>query len=187
MTDLVPTEDQKINWSISAALREGRFDDARELLLRHPQKRQNTGLMHRWCFSNAQNGRLRTVTFLLTEYGLDINHEEPINKNEPDTMLQQAVHSGNHDLVEWLLKNGANPNVGRPIIGAINIRNDGSEADAVSMIRLLAEYGCDLNRHYPLMGDENDTFTALDWAGSNTLAFDVLRTLGAKSTDELPK
>jgi hypothetical protein len=181
----MPTDEQKINWAINGALREGRIDDARSLLNSNPQKRSDDGFIYRSLFSCAMNGNISASEFLLDELGCDVNHEMPINSRESDTVLQQAVRSGNHALVELLLKRGANANIGRPLIGAINIKNRGTEADAISMIRLLCKYGCDVNQSYELMGDKDALFTALDWAGADGPIGETLRELGAKTSDEL--
>ena len=55
------------------------------------------------------------------EYGLDINYYDIVDNsfgfNGSATMLHIAVYMRNEELIEYLLKNGADPNINLPIIG----------------------------------------------------------------------
>ena len=70
-------------------------------------------------------------------------------------------------LVKALLDRGADPNVSRPLISAINPRR-GDDAASLELVRLLVEVGrADVAREYDRFGNKDDTFTALEFAEMN--------------------
>jgi ankyrin repeat protein len=76
--------------------------------------------------------------------------------------LEIAVSNDRIDVVEWLLARKADPNIGRPIVAAIN--HEKSADTQLALLTLLLNAGADVNRTFPLFGDESKRFTVLDWA-----------------------
>ena len=115
----------------------------------------------------------------LLRLGLKINsHTKPSRT----TAVSKAVNNRDRPSVEFLLSNGADPNIDRTIIGALNLR---PEETAIEYATLLIEHGCDLNRVFELYGDSNNCFTALDWADKNPKLSEFLRKHGAKTLKEV--
>ncbi|ELP32530.1 hypothetical protein RBSWK_03543 [Rhodopirellula baltica SWK14] len=76
--------------------------------------------------------------------------------------LEIAIDKDNLDAVAWLLANDANPNLGRPIVGAVN--HEKSPETQLELLRMLLDGGANVNQTFPLFGDEDNQFTVLDWA-----------------------
>lgn len=85
-------------------------------------------------------------------------------------------------ITEMLLARGANPNLDRPLIAAINLN---PVDDALTYVKLLVEHGCDLNRIYDLYGDMDNGFTALDWAKDKPAIAEFIRSKGGLTANEL--
>lgn len=125
----------------------------------------------------------------LAKYFISLGN--PINyavMPEADTALNTAIsfsrlQPGQHyELCEYLLSKGADPNIGRPIISAINHENSES---ALKFVRLLVEHGADVNAVYDSFRDQNKMFTALDWAGAHPNVMEYLKSKGAKPASEI--
>ena len=95
--------------------------------------------------------------------------------------LEIAVRKDRMDAIQWLLDQGADPNIGRAIVEAINHEKP-SELQ-IGMLTLLVDGGADINQTFPLFGDENDRFSVLDWAvlyDNSPELIEFLKVRGAK-------
>lgn len=95
--------------------------------------------------------------------------------------LEIAVNKERIDVMKWLLENGANPNLGRPIVGAIHYER--SPDVQLEMLTLLLDAGADINQTFDLFGNEDLRFTVLDWAETYEISAEVveyLKTRGAR-------
>jgi hypothetical protein len=115
----------------------------------------------------------------LIDQGFSVNPAYGYGEPMP---LEAASSANKKEFFELLLASGANPNIGRPIIGVLNIR---PESAAIEFVQLLIDHGCDLNRVFELYGDASNCFTALDWVESNPILYAFLRKHGAFSLDEV--
>ena len=113
----------------------------------------------------------------LVKAGCQVNASPDAN-SQP---LELAISKDKIEVVQWLLDRGADPNLGRPIVGAINHRKT---ADVqLALLELLLAAGCDINRSFDLFGDENQRFSVLDWAEMYSISqevIDFLKSNGAK-------
>ena len=94
--------------------------------------------------------------------------------------LEFAVSKDRIDANQWLLDHGADPNLGRPLIAAID--HDQSSAWPLAMLTLLLDVDADIHQAYPLFGDETKCVSVLDWARLYQISEDVngyLRSRGA--------
>ncbi len=64
--------------------------------------------------------------------------------------LEIAVSNDRIDVVKWLLGQGADPNIGRPIIAAVHYQK--SPTTQLALLALLLDSGADVNRTFPLFG-----------------------------------
>ena len=104
------------------------------------------------------------------------------------TVLNSAIgssrnkHGQYYEICKYLLENGADPNLARPMISAINHENSES---ALKFVRLLVEHGADVNAVYDSFRDQNKMFTALDWAGAHPNVMEYLKSKGAKPASDI--
>ena len=131
----------------------------------------------------SQGSQLEILEKLLAA-GCDPNS----GSKSPDntTPLAIAVGDDRIDAIEWLLENGADPNISRPIVGAINSRKPAEIQ--LRMLTLLIDSGAHLNKTFALYGNEVDRFTVLDWAIRYDISPEVitfLKNQGAKRCEEL--
>ena len=131
-----------------------------------------------WLNTAAKKGRIEMMATLL-DLGFNI---DALRLPEKSTALSTSIDFKHVDLALFLLSRGANPNLGRPLIGTI-------KCDIVDrrleLMRALVEHGADVNRRYDLYGNKDNQFTALDWAESQPEIAAYLREKGAKTTEEL--
>ena len=127
-----------------------------------------------WLHIAAHYGSIDMIRMLL-ELGLSVNKIDDKGGNTP---LMQTIGAGHIDAARFLLSHGADPNVDRTLIGAINRE---SEDLALEFVKLLVEYGADVNRVFPWFDSDDVTFTPLTWAVANekTAIADYLRSKGA--------
>lgn len=107
------------------------------------------------------------------------------------TALQIAIGRNCLERTELLLRAGACPNVGRPVLASMLTRF--SPERQIEFLQLMIAHQADLNRLYSLHGDTNKSFSALDFApnekvraflaNAGALAGDVLRARGYKSSN----
>lgn len=121
------------------------------------------------------------VAGMMLEMGADINHR----RFRTDTALSSAIGFAGPEMVEFLLRRGADPKIAsRPIIGAINRE---PEDLALRLVQLLVEYGADVNQEFDIFGDATKTFTALEWAHGKPSIIAYLKSKGAiERTKNLP-
>lgn len=131
-----------------------------------------------WIKGAASQGHIEVMALLLGK-GLDI---DALHGKEKGTALDQAISFDQDKMVEYLLARGANPNLSRPLIGAMSFRK--TPERQMKFVRLLVEHGADVNRLYDLYGSAENSFTALDWA-SDPAVNAYLRSKGAKTKQEL--
>lgn len=125
-----------------------------------------------WIGQAVDRGCSLDVLDRLLESGCDVNEQL---ESRP---IEIAVAKDRIDAVVWLLKNGADPNLGRPIIAAIN--HSKSPEIQLEMLELLLNAGANINKTFPLFGDEQNSFTVLDWAVSYGLAQKVIEYLQSR-------
>lgn len=103
-----------------------------------------------------------------------------VNEHLESRPIEIAINQDRIDVLEWLLQHGADPNLGRPIVGAINHRK--SPEVQLQMLELLLNGGANINKAFPLFGDEQNSFTVLDWAvlyGLSPKVVEYLKSRGA--------
>jgi ankyrin repeat protein len=175
-----PKADETIERSLFAALEAGDTDTVRELCTTHPWlikdhlwTRDDTWLQHAVRMKN-----LEMITLLL-DLGFNIDAVDRVLKS---TALSDALDDQEDSIVELLLARGANPNLGRAIIAAIN-RADHERR--MRYLKALVKAGVDVNQRFPLFGDRSKLFTALDWSQKRPEVASFLRSHGAKTAMEL--
>ena len=146
--------------------------------------RQNPWIIHHdqtwqtskpsWLRVPARKGDIATISKLL-ELGFSVN---ALNGKEESTALVSAVEGGHYQLAVYLLEQGADPNLSRPMISALSPRK--SPEIQLKFARLLLDHGCEINKVYPLYGDIAKGFTALDRA-SDPDVIALLRSMGAEN------
>ena len=105
----------------------------------------------------------------------------PTQSPDQSRPLGAAISKERVDLIEWILENGADPNLGRPLVSAL--QTDSPDLQ-IKILGILLNAGADINNSYALFGDETQRFTVLDWASADeTKVF--LKNRGAKRYSEL--
>jgi hypothetical protein len=104
---------------------------------------------------------------------------------EEGTPLINAIGAGKWEMARFLLGCGANPNLSRPFIAAINVE---PEESGLKFVKLLAEHGADVNRIFPWYGDDRISFSPLSWAEASgkTKIAAFLRSKGAVMPEKKP-
>lgn len=154
------TDRQKRRHLVSA-IRDANIDRINEIfvsgndVIAHPPDSLST-----WFGEAIRAGGNNVILNKLLTEGCDPNSRT----KSPDrtTPLEVAIGKQQISSVEWLLENGADPNIGRPIVRAIHYEIPPSKQ--ISILTLLLDSGAQLNMTFALYGDENDRFTVLDWA-----------------------
>ncbi|HEY7987226.1 MAG TPA: ankyrin repeat domain-containing protein [Methylophilaceae bacterium] len=85
--------------------------------------------------SATSQGQLPMVKFLV-EHGANINYQHPITKLTP---VATAAYDGNNELLEYLLKNGGNPNI--QMRGGISVLRVTRKEGRTATADLLVKYG----------------------------------------------
>lgn len=111
----------------------------------------------------------------MLDAGFDINI---LRLPERSTPLSTAIGFDQDEVVELLLRRGADVSIGRPLIGALNPRKTAERR--LRYVKLLVSHGVDVNQRYDLFGDPNKQFTALDWT-KDPAVIEYLRSRGAKT------
>ena len=121
----------------------------------------------------------RRVNFVhwMLENGFDSN-PSPIDTPP----LEFSFDKGDRSLVDILLSHGADPNFGRPMIAALNVKD---EDLALDFAKKLIAHGCKINTIYDLYGDEANGFTALDFASKRPVLADYLRSQGGLTVKDV--
>src|SRR5262245_15168608 len=163
------------------AVTEGDVNEVRRILAEHPEELTDyPGVASSWLHYAAREGKPTVIDAFLAA-GLDVNWGR---RNEGDTPLVDAVSKGELETARYLLSLGANPNLGRGLIGAIN-----AKSHSLELVKLLVEHGADVNRWWRF-GDEErgPIFNALSWATDNEREdiAQYLRSKGAVMPPEEP-
>ena len=107
------------------------------------QEFQKLCAQHSWLVADTLPGREESILeYVITkrrtgilkymlQNGFSAN---PKLKSTETTPLESAIDAGASDVVQLLISHGADPNLGRPIIGAINLR---SEENTLKYVKLL--------------------------------------------------
>ena len=178
------TDDQvAIGKQFFLAIERGQLDVCRDLCDRYPWLvtdhtwHEYKGFRPTWIKVPARSGNIAMMQLLL-DLGFNVN---ALSGKEQSSALVNAVSQGHYEMAELLLRNGANPNLDRPLISALNINSADTK---MAFVKLLVEQGCDVNRLYDLYGDASKGFTALDWTKDPEVVA-YLRSKGAKKATEL--
>jgi hypothetical protein len=135
------------------------------------------GFAPTWINVAVLSGNVEIVAALL-DFGFDVN---ALSGKEQSSALGIAISQNNYEMAAFLIRRGANPNLSRPLITALN--RDSTDLK-MAFVKLLVENGCDVNRLYDLYGDISKGFTALDWTKDPEVVA-YLRSKGAKTAKEL--
>lgn len=178
------TDEQiEIGKEFHGALRNGNAELCRELcskykwLVTDHNWQVRDGFAPTWLNVAVLSRDVATVKTLL-DLGFDVN---ALSGKEQSSALGVAIDKNHYEIAVCLLSRGANPNVSRPLIGALNRE---STENKMAFVKLLVEHGCDVNRLYDLYGDATKGFTALDWTKDPEVVA-YLRSKGAKKAAEL--
>lgn len=131
-----------------------------------------------WIGVAAREGRVEVMAALL-DLGFDIN---ALSLPERCTALGTAIGFKHWDLVRFMLDRGADPNLDRTTIRALNIKDS---ARRQQVLDWLLDAGVDVNQMFELYGDPDNLFTALDWVEEDPEMAAYLRSRGAKTASEL--
>lgn len=141
-----------------AAIKAGDADTVHELIRTHPDLLFERPFMgDSWLHTAADCTSIEVIDALL-DAGLDVN---VLRRGGEETPLSYAVSLGTLETTKHFLRRGANPNLDRQLIGAIN-----REDDSLSFVKLLVEHGVDVNQCWRFGEDEpsSPVFNALSWA-----------------------
>jgi hypothetical protein len=123
-----------------------------------------------WLGQAVKNDCSIAVLESLLAVGCDPNgYLKSPNESRP---LEIAVSNDRIEAIRWLLAHGADPNIGRPLVAAIN--HEKSPDLQLVMLRLLLDGGANINQTYQLFGDETKRFSVLDWALLYRVSDDVI-------------
>ena len=113
---------------------------------------------------------------VLVENGFEIN----LWKKGKLSLLGKAISKKMYDVADFLLQSGANPNLDRELIGALNVKDAELR---LKFVRLLLAHNVDVNERCQLY-DSDSYFTALDWTKDEKVR-KLLIAHGAKTSEEL--
>lgn len=146
--------------SIRDTIRSGNVEKVRAMLQEHPDLINPANPSLTWMEvaayseSVAAAGGLQMILMLI-DLGCDIN-ASGLTQLSP---LSSIVSEGNINVARCLLENGADPNLNRAVISAVN---DGKR-NSLELLKLLEQYGADLHRCFPL-GNTGKEINALSMA-----------------------
>ena len=172
--------DEAIERNLFSALEAGDTETVRGLCATHPWlikdhlwTRDDTWLQHVVRTKNME------MLSLLLDLGFNI---DAVDRALKSTALSKAISDQEDSMVALLLERGANPDLGRAIIAAINVA-DGLRR--MQYLDALVKAGVDVNQQFPLYGDQSKLFTALEWSHKIPKVAAFLRSHGAKTVAEL--
>ncbi len=159
------------------ALRNGEVDAVRRQLETEPSLK-TTFRSDLRVIADAFNHREAALPMfkVLIAHGFEIN----VWKKGGLSLLAQSISKKMYDVTEFLLQSGANPNLNREIITALNVKDGESR---LKFVRLLLKFNVDVNKRFQLY-DTGSYFTALDWTKDEAVR-KVLLARGAKTNAEL--
>jgi uncharacterized protein len=167
------------------AVDRGDADEVRRILAEHPEELMGMPPAgSSWLHYAAHLGHIHVMDVFF-KAGLDVNWARmDAGRMDPgDTPLVGALDYGQYETAKYLLSRGANPNLGRCLIAALN-----SETNSFEMVALLVENGVDVNQVWRF-GDEErgPLFNALSWAADRAEIAAYLRAHGALLPNGLPQ
>lgn len=151
--------------------------DAAALLKKHPELLHETSTYEDPWLVRAAYAGANEVCSLLLEMGADINE-----KGKDWFALERAIREGHLDTTKLLLRNGADPNLGRTLIRAFNTNQP---ANQIPLAKLLIEYGVDVNQAFEMFGNANNLRTALDFSSGDEAFATLIRAAGGLTYQEL--
>jgi ankyrin repeat protein len=154
-----------------SAVTDGDVSAARALLQKYPELKEVRPLSNTWLHVAAGCPSIEMIALFL-ELGFDVNCLDDVE----ETALAQAVADGQLEVAKFLIERGANPNIGRPLIAAIN-----QEDCPYAMVKLLVDNGININQVFHWFDDPDQPFTALSHAiaSDNGQIVKYLRSQGA--------
>ncbi len=170
----------KIGKRFNLAIEENKTKVVRELVQKHSWLVRD----YEW---NNRSTWMRTVGLVghvaMAETLLDLGFNiDALSLPEKSSALSLAIAFKHWDLVCFLLAKGANPNLGRAMVSAINCE---VPAKRLELVMLLVKHGADVNQVYDFMGDKDTVFTVLDWTEKSSDVYAYLKSVGAKPAFEL--
>jgi len=169
----------EIETKIANALSNRNFSVARLTLQENPPYFSSIVLDETWLMWVASKGELEFCKFLV-ESGCNVNARGTALFRD-STALNSAIDGGHIEVVRYLLEQGADPNMGRALFGAIGNK----QGNGLEICKLLVKHGVDVNQKFLMFDDPNNVRTALDFAARKPEFADYLRSVGAKSAREL--
>lgn len=166
---------------IARAISSGDMPLVKRLLAEHPELLHfKSPYMGTWLSMASINSQKQIAEWLL-EQGLDINYSTETCESPLSKAFTGLEGEGNAvEMIQFLLRRGADPNSGRVSIGALNRKDS---ALRLRLLKMLVEHGLDVNEVFDVFGDKDKPFTALDWADGECAEY--LRSVGAKTAKEL--
>lgn len=166
---------------IARAIIAGDLPLVKRLLAEHPELLHfKSQYMGTWLCIAAIHDQKQIAEWLL-EQGLDINYAtEDCQPPLTNAIICLSETPKAFELIHFLLSRGADPNIGRMSISALNCKHPELR---LPLLKALVEHGLDVNQVFDVFGDKDNLFTALDWA--NDECAEYLRSVGAKTAKEL--
>jgi ankyrin repeat protein len=158
---------------MAKAIDSGDVEAVKTVLAEYPEQLDYRGggsgsWLHRAC----ETDNIALVDALI-DGGFDVNVD---SEGGPEILppLSRAVSHGQLEVARHLISRGADVNLGRELIGAINVSSDFDqdaperEVTAFELVKLLVESGADVNRWW-YFGDPKNAIVhnALSWATVN--------------------
>ncbi len=174
--DMSDSEDEpRPDVLVGRAIIKGDLIQLKALFAKYPDEVQRIGVSGNRLYWAVMDSQTDVINYLI-DIGVDVNYRGD------STPLELSIRSPNIQIAKLLLKRGADPNIGRPLISALNCDD---KSLRVPFLKLLVENGADVNQLYDLYGDRTNLFSALD--GEKGDCRDYLLSVGAKSSEELKK
>jgi ankyrin repeat protein len=172
--------------ALHAAVANDDTEAVRRLLAAHAHlKDHSSSYTISWLHAAASKGSMKSVKYFLN-LGFDVNKWDYPGRRgtEMTTPLISAIDNSHIEVVKHLLSNGADANIGRSIISAINVDDEGA---ALELVKVLLDHGAEVNRVFPWFDDDNITFTPLSWAEAEDKAeiAHYLRSKGGLTAQEV--
>lgn len=175
MTNVMTGEEEEYYVKALRLIRKNEETEAIAVLAACPsliQKRGGSKLLREAACSDCAS----VCQHILSSAELDVNEV-----SEGHSLLASAVGNGSLEAARVLLKHGADPNLGRALIDAINCRADTS----LDLVKLLIASGSKVNRVFAMFGDRKNCRTALDFAAAKPEVLKTLKSAGAMTSKEL--
>lgn len=175
-------KEKEVAKAFNLAIRRGELDAMEEFLSQNPWLKTDRNWVGKTWFRGAITfDQLASVEKLI---GLGFN----VNSGDDDgaTPLRMAVFNGNEAIARLLIGNGANPDLDKAILTALN---NADPEERLKFLSILVEAGADVNQVFTMFGDEDAKFTALDRMDPDDAesqeVIQYLRNHGAKKFEEL--